>query len=113
MKNIKIFMFFLVFLVIYPFFNAFCQGLVVDSDDISIDDPNDVIFCAAVMPCDEQGNVLKEYLDSECLSVYQERCLRYKLNDISEKECNCNKTLEKKNRKIKKLKARIKFLQRR
>ena len=113
MKNIKIYMFSLVFLVSYPFLNAFCQDLMVGSNDINIDDPDNPIFCAAVMPCDEQGNVLKEYLDGDCLSVYQERCLRYKLNDISEKECNCNKTLEKKNRKIKKLKARIKFLQRR
>ena len=113
MKNIKIFIFFLVFLVIYPFLSVFCQDLAIASDDINLDSPDDVVFCAAVMPCDEQGNVLKEYLDSDCLSIYQERCLRYKLNDISEKECNCNKTLKKKNRKIKKLKAKIKFLQRR
>ena len=53
MKNIKIFIFFLVFLVIYPFLSVFCQNLAIASDDINLGSPDDVVFCAAVMKCDE------------------------------------------------------------
>lgn len=79
--------------------------------DISINDS--YVVCAEVMPCDENGNVLTEFLEGGCATVYQDRCLKFKLNDVSNKENACNKELSKKNKKIRRLKSRIKFLQKR
>lgn len=76
-------------------------------------DTLNITYCAEVLPCDEFGNVLKEYLDSgDCLNVYKERCLRFKLSDISKKQSTCNDELAKKNKKIRRLKARVKYLTR-
>lgn len=111
MKNLKSILVFTFLFLGLPLAALSEEGTI--SNESLLIGGNDIVYCAEVMPCDEFGNVIKDYLDSACFSVYQERCLRFKLNDITKKESTCNDTLNKKNRKIRKLKSKIKHLTRR
>lgn len=67
-----------------------------------------VVFCTADMPCDKDGNVLRKYLESDCLETYQRRCLNYKLQELSKEACKCKERLKKRNERNKRKDSVIK-----
>ena len=74
----------------------------------------DIVVCAQVLPCDEEGNVLEEYRGGACEAQYAQKC---SLFFLSQKEASCQdniqeyeKALDKKSKKIRKLQRRIKRL---
>ncbi len=96
-KSIKLTFFFVLFLFIGLKFSFATQGSEV--------------VCVASMPCDEEGNLLEQYSKGECLDVYQDRCLNLRLEKITENELICQTKITQKNKKIRRLKRRIKYLE--
>ncbi len=84
---------------------------IVFLNDAFATEKGDITVCAAVMPCDKEGNVLDEYAIGDCLDIYQERCLAERIYQLSENATECQCKVEKKNKKIRRLKKRIKYLE--
>lgn len=66
------------------------------------------VYCAAVLPCDEQGRVLPEYDEGKCGEVYAAQCAQSQVNDLNEKLFSCYDSADKKERRLKRKLRRLK-----
>lgn len=100
-------------------FIAFTAGLVVASS-AHAEDGDDLLIkvCAAVYPCDENGDVLPEFADGECADVYKEQCAGLTPESLGDKSRQCRvqkrqyrRLLDRKDRTIKHLQRSLRRLQ--
>lgn len=66
------------------------------------------LICAAIVPCDSQGEVLEGFREGECAPLYADLCKKQKINELEGSLAACSEGGKQTQQALRKLQAELK-----